>query len=701
MRVVCFAGRVSIFLSSVLCVLSVTLSGAATQVFRLHVTSLNGNGWHIQDADLELAWRSPEQASLRLSAPHLQLPSPLNEVTGITLECREADIRPDAVTCQGGMLQLRTPLLDPTPMQVAFTYQYASRALSFTLKNVALAGGRLNLEGQFSQAGWQLTFSTNALDITRIPAQWIVLSKDMVRWPQGLKSSGKVQVNARISGNGKRIDTATLAGRLAELNFSDSTAQRASEQLTATFSLKATERQNQWQLQAELALHQGQLYIEPIFLQPSIESGQPIQLTFTANWQPQNQWLDVTHLHFDHPGILRAEGQLQLSTKPSVHITSTRLQIARTSLSGLYQTYMQPFLIGTALDAVKSAGHVSLKLNYQRDGAASAQVTLDNVYLDDQQGRYGLHGLAGTLVWTNDKTTPPSHLNWRDGYIYKLTLGVSRFALEARDKGFRLLESATVPVLDGKLQIDSLSLENAGTPQMQWQFRGRLIPVSMESFSQALGWPLLAGELSGVIPRVTYSNGIVQGDGSLQMRVFNGTVTVRNLRLEQPFSIVPQLSADIALERVDLETLTKAFSFGKIQGQLSGRVHGLHMEDWRPVAFEARLATPPDDPSPHQISQKAVDNLSSLGGVRGALSRSFLGFFDEFSYARLGISCRLQKDVCAMDGLEPAPNGGYYIVKGGGLPPRIDVIGYMHRVGWSDLVERLKRTINNPRPEVR
>lgn len=699
MGVVCFTGRVGVSLILVLCVLFVTLPGSATQVFRLHVTKLDGNGWHIQDADLELVWHSPEQASLRLSAPHLQLPPPLDEVTGITLECRDADVRTAVVACQSGVLQLRTPLLNPALMQVAFSYQPASRDLSFTLKNVVLAGGRLNIDGKLNQAGWQLTFSATALQSAQVPAQWIDLSKEFIRWPQGLKGSGEVHFNAHLSGQDRRIDAVELTGRVGEFNFTDSTAQRAGERLSATFAVKAKAQQNRWHLQAELALRQGQLYVEPIFLQPS---AQPIQLTLRADWQPQNRKLDISYLRFDHPGILRVEGQLQLSTHAPVHITSTRLQVARTSFSGLYQTYVQPFVIGTALDAVKSTGQASLTLDYRRDGAASVHVTLDDVHLDDQQGRYGLHGLAGTLVWTNDKTDPrPSQLSWRDGAVYKLTFGASRLAVAAQGQGFRLLEHAAVPVLDGTLQIDSLSLKNAGTPQVQWQFQGRLTPVSMEAFSRALGWPPLAGELSGVIPQVTYGNGTVQGDGSVQMRVFNGTVTMRNLRLEQPFSIVPQLSADIELDRVDLEILTKAFSFGKIQGQLSGRIDGLHMEDWRPVAFDARFATPPDDPSPHRISQKAVDNLSSLGGMRGALSRSFLGFFDEFSYARLGLSCHLEKDVCIMDGLEPTEDGGYYIVKGGGLPPRIDVIGYVHRVDWSELVERLKRATNNPAPVVR
>ncbi|MGH7965513.1 MAG: hypothetical protein ACRERD_27500, partial [Candidatus Binatia bacterium] len=237
-----------LLLIAVSCVLVTTLSGAATNVFRLHITKLEGNGWHIHDADLELVWHSPEKASLRLSAPHLQLPPPLDDVTGITLECRDANVRIEAVGCQGGVLQLRSPLLDPAPMQIAFSYQYTSRALHFTLKNITFAGGKLNIQGTLDQTRWQLTFSTNTLDITQVPAQWVALSKEIIRWPQGIKSSGKVHVNARLSGQGKQIDAVALEGRVTELTFTDGTAQRAGEQLTTTFALKATTRQNQWQL---------------------------------------------------------------------------------------------------------------------------------------------------------------------------------------------------------------------------------------------------------------------------------------------------------------------------------------------------------------------------------------------------------------------------------------------------------------------
>ena len=87
-----------------------------------------------------------------------------------------------------------------------------------------------------------------------------------------------------------------------------------------------------------------------------------------------------------------------------------------------------------------------------------------------------------------------------------------------------------------------------------------------------------------------------------------------------------------------------------------------------------------------------MDNLASLGGANAVLSSTFLRFFKNFSYRRLGLSCRLQGGVCEMGGVAPA-KPGYYIVEGGGLPPRVDVVGYNRRVNWRTLLERL-RAIN-------
>ncbi len=144
--------------------------------------------------------------------------------------------------------------------------------------------------------------------------------------------------------------------------------------------------------------------------------------------------------------------------------------------------------------------------------------------------------------------------------------------------------------------------------------------------------------------------------------------------------------------------MTGAFSFGEIEGRLDGSVRGLRLLNWEPVAFDLALATPEDYRGRRKISQRAVDNLSSLGGGAQVLSQTVLKFFEKFSYRRLGLRCRLLDNVCRMSGVAPAPQG-YYIVEGAGLP-RINIIGFSTVVDWPQLVRRLKAATQSGAPSV-
>ena len=102
------------------------------------------------------------------------------------------------------------------------------------------------------------------------------------------------------------------------------------------------------------------------------------------------------------------------------------------------------------------------------------------------------------------------------------------------------------------------------------------------------------------------------------------------------------------------------------------------------------LYTPKDDDLKHRISQRAVENLTEIGnGISAGLSTTFLRIFDDFRYDRIDLKVKLQGAVAELDGLARG-DGGYYLVKGAGLP-RIDVIGRNRSVAWKDLVERLQR----------
>jgi len=673
--------------------LLVSGSAAALDEIHLHIADVEGPAWRARDINLELRWRGTDQADLALAFAVTGLPAPLHNVRRVAVRCKQAHIGADAVRCSGGVLRLVAPELDRPELAVDFSYRHADRSLQFRLKGLALAGGSADLKGTVTAAAWRVEINAMDLDLQRVAA----LAGDGVALPQGVQGSGRVSFVAQLSGSGQDVGAATVRGELKDLAFADAQWRKAGEGIAGTFDVSARADQKAWLLQGTLSLKRGELLFYPFYLE---SSPGPITLEASAVWDADASRLSVERASLGHPDIQRAEASFVVfaGEQPRVERADVRLQ--QVQIRRIIGTFLHPPLEGTALADLESSGEADVQLTYRHDGVSSATVRLRDVYVDDNQGRYGVYGMDGELNWTTGAGGATSRLAWQGGHVYKVPLGASRAVLHGEGLNVRLAEAVELPVFDGMLQIGSLGTESLGTPDARWYLDARLLPVSMATVSHTLGWPAMRGKLSGVIPSLTYQHGILQVGGALLVRAFDGDIVVHNMRLAQPFSTVPVLNAEVDVANIDLASLTETFSFGKIEGKLAGAMQGLRMERWQPVEFEARFATPQGDRSRHRISQKAIDSLSSLGGggAAGALSRSLLRFFEEFSYDRIGISCRLRNGVCEMDGIGPA-QGGYYIVKGGGLP-RIDVIGFNRRIDWDVLLARLKAATQSGGPVI-
>jgi hypothetical protein len=203
-----------------------------------------------------------------------------------------------------------------------------------------------------------------------------------------------------------------------------------------------------------------------------------------------------------------------------------------------------------------------------------------------------------------------------------------------------------------------------------------------------------------MIPKVTYTAGRMAVEGAMLFNVFDGTVALTDLVLRDPLGAAPRLNADIRMRELDLGQLTRTFSFGAITGRLDGDVKGLELSKWKPVRFDADFHSSPGS-YPMKISQRAVENITALGGAgaTAAIQRSFLRFFKEFNYAKIGLSCKLKNGVCAMDGIEPTQSG-FVIVKGSGIPA-ITVLGYNRSVSWGELLERVQRITQGNKPVIK
>ena len=318
--------------------------------------------------------------------------------------------------------------------------------------------------------------------------------------------------------------------------------------------------------------------------------------------------------------------------------------------------------------------------------------------LASADARHRLEELSGTLHWTAGEgpEPAPSRLQWSAGRLFGLPLGAATVEALLQGGGFRLTRPAALPLLDGELRIRRLAAADLATDRRSLLLDAELTPVGLAGLTRALGWPEFSGSLSARLPELSFRDNAVSLGGALGAQAFDGSVSVDQFRLRDPLGPRPELEAEVQLRGLDLERLTRTFRFGRITGRLDGDIQGLRLVGWQPAAFRAWFATPEDDRSRHRISQRAVENLASLGGAGAgaALSRGLLGLFEEFRYDRIGLGCVLKEDVCLMRGLGAAENG-YYIVRGAGLP-RVDVIGHSRAVSWSTLVRQLQAVTGAP-----
>jgi len=640
----------------VLAAVAVVAPLPAIEQISLHVGRADGGSWSSGDVQLELGFPANDRLSVRLHADGLSLPEPFETLSAISVDCPRAVATATGLVCAHAELRLGRDNGDVRRVPLSMRLAQSDGNWRLRLAGERLAPGPL----------WAFAAGQGLL-------------------PELEMSGGELSLSLQLAG-GAGGPVANLAAALSGLSFSDAAGLHAGEGLDARLESRLSGIGRDWRTTAELHVDAGQLYLDPVFLDAGVT---PLSVSAAGDFHPTSGALGLSRLRFHHDTVATVEGDLTLAR--GGRLEALDLHLSRAPLGPVYRSYLQPFAIGTLFDALQVEGDVEARLQWHSSAdRRRLQLDFHDVGIDDDTNRFSMFGISGELNWDQSGDADTSTLAWEGGQFYRIDFGSATVEGRFAGRRFDLGAPVGVPLLEGGVHVDTLEVTAIGTPDLEWKFRGAVQPMSLQALTGALAWPPFGGTIAGDIPLVSYGAGTITVDGSLDIEVFDGAVRIRQLSIADPFGVIPVLRADVDVQDLSLDALTSTFSFGNIQGRLQGRVHGLVLKDWKPTTFDARFATPDGDDSRHRISQRAVENLASLGGAGAVLSSTFLRIFEEFSYRRLGISCRLDNGVCEMGGVAPAERG-YYLVEGGGLPPRIDVLGFNRRVDWGVLLGRVQR----------
>ncbi|MEY4730853.1 MAG: hypothetical protein RL020_2011 [Pseudomonadota bacterium] len=645
---------------TLIALVSVMVSSAhAVSNITITADSVRGDGFSLKQAKLNL--QQPINGEISFRAQELQAGERTFKLAAF--DCAQLLVTQTVVECAAVKMGL-----DKDSVTASFRADLKNSQVDYRVapNDKESIAGKLN----FSGTDWNTKATLTAGDLKRVAAY---LPATAPKITQGL-ISGTVTVSS--SNAGLRIEPDLV---LSNIFFSDKDGLHAGEKLSASFKGVISKAENNWRWTGDLDYVSGEALWTPLYFE---KGGH--KLSLAGSFDDKFLRIESSTLQLVDIGAANITFAWDMSAKK---MTDFRMAGKGINLDPLYKLILKPYMEKTAFNAMTVKGNGDIDWVQKNDEIKVFDLTLRDAQFDDANNRFAISGLQLALPWELGEKRD-ARIRFASAKILNVPLGAVDTPVSMNGYDFSV-PRLILPIFDGKLEIkDFQAAEKKG--EWTWKFSGGLSPLSLSSLTKSMKLPELKGNISGDIPVVEYANHDIKMGGALVVQLLDGFAIIKDAALYRALGEAPRFTADVDARNLDLALMTEAFSFGKMQGRVDLRINDMELVKWKPVKMDASIMSSEGSYN-KKISQQAVQNISSLGGAGAvaAIQRSFLRFFEQFGYEKIGLSCKLNNNICEMGGVKSTPQG-YVIVKGGGIPA-ITVMGYNRTVGWQEFLDRVGR----------
>lgn len=492
---------------------------------------------------------------------------------------------------------------------------------------------------------------------------------------RGWRPTGKIGLRFAVAGGKAKLDLV-----LRDIEFANREGSVSGKGIALTLNADAERSGAGWRWRARLDWPQGELVRKPWRRRAGVR--------VEAEGSLSEEALQVELARFDLAEVGSATASLRWD-RALGEATAWGFVSERLDLATAMREAVQPWLAALGFPDWRTTGHARFSAEWKEGGLRRFYAGLEDATLADGTGTIELSGVNAQIPWEEGAATE-AEIGVAAGRIGDLPL--DGFSLPLRMAGSEArIEKLSAPMLDGRFVIDDLRLARAGAG-WRAEFEGGIEDVSMPRLSKALRLPPMAGKLTARVPRIEYADGVLRLEGALGIEVFDGGITVHQLRVLDAFSASRRLIVDVTARNLDLGMLTRTYAFGSIEGRFDADLHDLELLGWKPVRFEARIESSEGE-YPRALSFGALKDITALGqgGEAALLARAPARAGPSFGYARIGFGCALRNGVCLLDGVE-RDGEGIVLMKGRGIPS-VSIIGYNRRIDWDALVARIREVI--------
>jgi hypothetical protein len=301
------------------------------------------------------------------------------------------------------------------------------------------------------------------------------------------------------------------------------------------------------------------------------------------------------------------------------------------------------------------------------------------------------------VLWGSTLSRAPLDLETQEGRIQLRDLrtpwssvSLMEIPVSAGFRIYRVPVPLAFPLWGGVITAGGITLDGSGDrPSLKAE--ANLSDVGLSAVLPGLG---IEGTWGGNLGTIQMNVDQASASGELTARVFDGTVKALDLGMVRPFDTGRRIQGKVLFDHLNLEALTRFFSFGKISGYVQGTIEHLSLGPEYPERFYLTLKTQEVAGVPKKINVQAIENISLLGtgwGELGGLRSGINRWFQEYNYREIGLTCSLAEGRVTLrgtifeDGLE-------YLVRKPGLIG-IDVINRNpeNEIDFLDMLERIRR----------
>lgn len=253
-------------------------------------------------------------------------------------------------------------------------------------------------------------------------------------------------------------------------------------------------------------------------------------------------------------------------------------------------------------------------------------------------------------------------------------------------------EDISMPLFGGAVALRDITYNDLFSPERSLSLSIDINGVDLEKVSTALAIPRLSGNLSGSIPEAKFAGSSLSTDGEIILKLFEGEMRFHSFSINNFPGKIPSIKTSVDIKEINLGEFTGAFEFGNITGTINGYINDLVITDGQAERFDASIESIRKKGTQQWISVEALENISVLGSGSSTsiLNKGIYSLFKKYRYEKIGFRGSLRNDNLLLSGIK-GEGDKQYLVKGGAIPPKVDVISYTHNISFQEMVKRLKR----------